>query len=108
MANIRPYLERACERFSDPKNQESFKTFTKTLLFEFPDTQQAFTLTVVQGSASLAESTAENPDVRVTANTDVLAGIMDRTVNPMTAYMTRKIKVQGVQSDLMQLQKLLF
>jgi putative sterol carrier protein len=108
MVDIRPYLERVRERFSDPKLQESFKTFSKTLLFEFPDSQQAFVLSVISGQATLEERAAENPDVKVTANTDVLAGVMDRKVNPVTAYMTRKIKVQGAQEDLMKLQKLLF
>jgi putative sterol carrier protein len=108
MADIRPYLERVRERFSDPKLQENFKTFSKTLLFDFPDTQQAFTLSVVEGKANLEGAGSENPDVRITTNTDTLAGIMDRKVNPMTAYMTRKIKVQGAQEDLMKLQKLLF
>jgi putative sterol carrier protein len=108
MVDIRPYLEHVRERFSDPKLQESFKTFSKTLLFEFPDSQQAFVLSVISGQATLEERAAENPDVKVTANTDVLAGVMDRKVNPVTAYMTRKIKVQGAQEDLMKLQKLLF
>jgi putative sterol carrier protein len=108
MVDIRPYLERVRERFSDPRLQESFKTFSKTLLFEFPDSQQAFVLSVISGQATLEERAAENPDVKVTANTDVLAGVMDRKVNPVTAYMTRKIKVQGAQEDLMKLQKLLF
>ena len=108
MADILPYLERVRDRFSDPKLHDSFKTFNKTLLFEFPDTQQTFALAVTEGSASLEEKSVDNPDVRVTTNTDVLAGIMDRKVNPITAYMTRKIKVQGAQEDLMKLQKLLF
>jgi putative sterol carrier protein len=108
MVDIRPYLERVRERFSDPKLQESFKTFSKMLLFEFPDSQQAFVLSVISGQATLEERAVENPDVKVTANTDVLAGVMDRKVNPVTAYMTRKIKVQGAQEDLMKLQKLLF
>jgi len=108
MIDIRPYLERVRERFSDPKLEESFKTFSKTLLFEFPDSQQAFVLNVIGGQATLEERVVENPDVKVTANTDVLAGVMDRKVNPVTAYMTRKIKVQGAQEDLMKLQKLLF
>jgi putative sterol carrier protein len=108
MANILPYLERVRERFSDPKLRDSFKTFTKTLLFEFPDTQQAFILSVLEGHATIEEKSSENPDVRVTASTDTLAGVMDRKVNPITAYMTRKIKVQGAQEDLAKLQKLLF
>jgi putative sterol carrier protein len=108
MTEIRPYLERVREHFSDPKVQDSFKAFNKTLLFEFPDTQQIFALIVSEGKAVLHEKAAENPDVRVTINTDILAGIMDRKVNPITAYMTRKIKVQGAQDDLLKLQKLLF
>ena len=108
MADIRPYLERVRERFTDPKIKESFKTFSKTLLFEFPDSQQAFVLSVIEGNATLEERAAEHPDVKVTASTDVLAGVMDHKVNPVTAYMTRKIKVQGAQEDLLKLQKLLF
>ena len=108
MTEIRPYLERVRERFSDPKVRDSFKTFNKTLLFDFPDTRQSFALIVVEGKANLAEQTVANPDVKVTINTEVLAGIMDRKVNPITAYMTRKIKVQGAQDDLLKLQKLLF
>jgi putative sterol carrier protein len=108
MADIRPYLERVRERFADPKIKESFKTFTKTLLFEFPDSQQAFVLSVIDGHATLEERAETRPDVKVTTSTDVLAGVMDRKVNPITAYMTRKIKVQGAQEDLMKLQKLLF
>lgn len=108
MTQIRPYLERVQERFADPRLQGSFKTFSKTLLFEFPDTQQHFTIVVNEGNAALQEVLTENPDVKVTVNTDILAGIMDHKVNPMMAYMTRKVKVQGAQDDLMKLQKLLF
>lgn len=107
MTDIRPYLERVRDRFSDPRVQESFKTFNKTLLFEFPDTQQTFTITVTDGNTVLEERDAEKPDVRITATTDVLAGVMDRKINAVGAYMTRKIKVQGAQPDLMKLQKLL-
>ncbi|HEY3992664.1 MAG TPA: SCP2 sterol-binding domain-containing protein [Ktedonobacteraceae bacterium] len=108
MIEIRPYLEQVRERFTNPKVNDGFKAFNKTLLFEFPDTKQIFALIVVAGKASLEEQATASPDVRVTINTDVLAGIMDRKVNPITAYMTRKIKVQGAQSDLLKLQKLLF
>jgi putative sterol carrier protein len=69
--------------------------------------KQSTSLAVQQGNATLEERNAENPDVRVTINTDMLAGIMDHKVNPITAYMTRKLKVPGAQQDLMKLQKLL-
>lgn len=107
MADIYPYMERIRERFSDPSVADDFKDFTKTLLFEFSDTKQTMALTIVDGNASLEEKSVENPDVRLTTSTDTLVGIMDKKVNPMMAYMTRKIKVQGNQADLMQLQKLM-
>ena len=102
-----PYLERIRDRFSDPSIAASFQDFTKTLQFDFPDTRQNYVLLVVNGIAKLEEKSVEKPDVRVTANTDVLAGVMDKKINPMTAYMTRKIKAQGAQEDLMRLQKLM-
>lgn len=107
MSDIRPYLERIRDRFSEPAIALYFKDFTKTLLFEFPDTKQAFLLTVVNGNATLEETAATNADLKVIANTDVLAGVMDKKVNPMMAYMTRKIKAEGSQEDLMKLQKLM-
>jgi len=107
LADILPYLQRIQDRFSEPSIQESLQDFTKTLLFDFPDTKQSYVLSVVNGNATLEEKTIANPDIRVTSNTDVLAGIMDKKVNPITAYMTRKIKAQGAQEDLMRLQKLM-
>ncbi len=107
MTEILPYLERIRARFSDPDVHETFKDFTRTLQFEFPDTGQTFLLTVVNGNATLAEGTIAVPDIKTTANTDVLAGIMDKKINPITAFMTRKIKSQGAQEDLMKLQKLM-
>ena len=107
LADILPYLQRIQDRFSEPSLQASFQDFTKTLLFDFPDTKQSYVLTVVNGNATIGEKSIANPDIKVTSNTDVLAGIMDKKVNPITAYMTRKIKVQGAQEDLMRLQKLM-
>lgn len=107
MSDILPYLERIRDRFSDPALHETFKNFNKTLQFEFPDTRQTFLLTIVNGQAILEEKALEKPDMKTIANTDVLAGIMDQKINPLTAFMTRKVKVQGSQEDLMKLQKLM-
>lgn len=107
MAEILPYLRRIQDRFSEPSLQDSFQNFTKTLLFDFPDTKQSYVLSVVNGNATIEEKSIDNPDIKVTSTTDVLAGIMDKKVNPITAYMMRKIKAQGAQEDLLRLQKLM-
>lgn len=104
MADILPYLELIQSRFSEPSVQESLQDYTKTLLFDFPDTKQSYVLSVVNGNATIEEKSIANPDIRVTTNTDVLAGIIDHKVNPITAYMTRKIKAQGALEDLVRLQ----
>ena len=108
MADIVPYLERICARFEQPEIKQAFQGFNKTLQFIFTDLQRTFTLSIAgDGSVALAEQTVSQPDVKVTITSDTLAGILDRKVNPINAYITRKIKVTGKMDDLLRLQKLL-
>lgn len=108
MADVYPLLSRIRDRFSDPAIQESFKGFTKKIIFDFTDTKEQYLISVEDGkTASLEKTTAAGADVIVTTTTDVLAGIMNKTVNPVTSYVTRKLKVKGSMEDLMKLQKLM-
>jgi len=108
MTDIVPYLERLCDRFAQPEVRAAFRGFTKTMQFTFPDLQRNFTLSIAEdGSAKLAEQTVSQPDVKVTTGSDTLAGIVDHTINPIQAYITRKLKVTGQMDDLLRLQKLL-
>ena len=108
MADIQPYLQQIVSRFDDPAIGQSFKGFQKVLQFHFTDTNQAFVINVANdGSATLEEKTADKADITITTTTDVLAGILDKKVNPMTAFATRKIKVNGAMEDMMKLQKLM-
>lgn len=108
MADIVPYLERVRARFDLPEMRQAFQGFVKTIQFIFPDLQRNFVLSIAQdGSAQLAEKTVSQPDVTVKTSSDTLAGILDRTVNPELAYITRKLKVSGKMEDLLKLQKML-
>ena len=108
MADIVPYLDRIRARFDQPDIQASFQGFARTLQFSFTDLQRNFVLSVAEnGTATVTEQTIPQPDVKVTCTSDMLAGIMDRTVNPIQAYITRKLKVTGKMDDLLRLQKLL-
>lgn len=108
MADIVPYLERICARFAQPEMQGTFRGFARTMQFTFPDLQRDFTVSIAEdGSATLAEQAVAQPDVKVTTSSATLAGIMDRKVNPIQAYITRKLKVTGKMEDLLRLQKLL-
>ena len=108
MADIVPYLERICARFEQPETQSAFQGFARIIQFMFTDLQRNFALSIAQdGNATLTEETVPQPDIKVTTSSDILAGILDRTVNPELAFITRKIKVSGSMEDLLKLQKLL-
>jgi putative sterol carrier protein len=108
MEDIAAYLERLCARFAQPEMRAAFRGFTKTIQFTFPDLRRDFTLTITEnGSATLAEQTIPQADVKVTTSSDMLAGIINRSANPIQAYMTGKLKVKGQMEDLLRLQKLL-
>ncbi len=108
MADIVPYLESIRARFEQPETRAAFQGFARTILFVFPDLQRSFLLSIAQdGSATLTEESVPHPDINVTTGSDTLAGILDRTVNPELAFITRKLKASGTMEDLLKLQKLL-
>lgn len=108
MVDVQPYLQRIVDRFSNPSVQNSLKGFTRALLFRFTDTKEDWLIRAVDGKeATLAKETLANPDVTVTTTTEVLAGVMDRKINGVTAYMQRKIQTKGPMEDLIKMQKLM-
>jgi putative sterol carrier protein len=108
MVDVQPYLQRIVDRFSNPSIQSSLKGFTRALLFRFTDTKEDWLIRAVDGKeASLVKETLANPDVTITTTTEVLAGVMDRKINGVTAYMQRKIQTKGPMEDLMKMQKLM-
>lgn len=109
MADVQPYLQKIVDRFSNPAVQSSLKGFTKVLLFKFTDTNEDWLIRAVDGKdASLKKETNANPDITITTTTDVLAGVMDRKINAMAAYMQGKIQIKGSMEDLIKMQKLIF
>jgi putative sterol carrier protein len=108
MTDVQPYLERVVDRVSVPGVQTSLKGFTKTLLFKFTDTSEDWLVRFIDGKeASFSKETLDKPDITVTTTSDILAGVMDKKINGMTAYMQRKIQTKGSMEDLMKLQKLM-
>jgi putative sterol carrier protein len=108
MADVQPYLQKIIDRFSNPSIQAGLKGFTRNLLFKFTDTNEEWLIHAIDGKeATLEKGTIANPDVTITTTTEVLAGVMDRKINGMSAYMQRKIQTKGPMEDLMKLQKLI-
>ncbi|MGD0877985.1 MAG: SCP2 sterol-binding domain-containing protein [Anaerolineales bacterium] len=108
MADVKPYFQKMLERFANPSVQASLKGFTKTLQFKFTDISENWLIKTIDGKeAALTQEMVEKPDILVTMTSDILAGIMDKKINPTSAFMQRKIQVKGAMEDLMKLQKVM-
>jgi putative sterol carrier protein len=108
MADIQPQLQKMVDKFQDPNIQTALKGFTKTLQFSFTDTGEKWLIRVEDGAkASLTQETLEKPDMTVITTTEIMAGIMEKKINPQNAYMQRKIQIKGSMDDLFRLQKLM-
>jgi len=97
------------ERFSDPEITKILSGFTKTIQLEFPDKGVSYVIELENGQLKAFEQKSiESPDIKVTMNSDVFIGVINKTLSPVKAYMSGKIKVKGAMSDLLKLRKVLF
>jgi len=96
------------DRFADPSVQESLKGFTKTMQFSFTDLKEDYVFNINDGKlAGVEKKSLPNANIVITVANSLMEGIMNKTSNPMTAYMTGKLKVKGPMDDLMRMQKLM-
>ncbi|RLF59793.1 MAG: hypothetical protein DRN25_03620 [Thermoplasmata archaeon] len=101
-------LEIIKERLQNPALKERFSNFTKNLQFNFPDMNTSYIVRIENGEVkSISEGELENPDIQVTADSDVLIDILNKKLNPMKAYTMGKLKAKGKLTDLLKLQKLM-
>lgn len=108
MPEMLPYLERIQKRFEDPNIQAALKGYTRIFQFEFTDTGESFYMKIENGQKCAVENgKAPAADLILTSTTDVVIGVMERRINPVTAYTTRKVRVLGSMEDLLKLQRLL-
>ncbi len=96
------------EKLSDPSVLQSLKGLSKSIQFSFTDIKETYGLVIKDGKVvSLEKKSLSKADIEVTAANTLMESLIDRTANPITAYMSGKLKIKGSMDDLMQLQKLL-
>ena len=59
------------------------------------------------GNAQVAKGAPANPDVTVSATMETALGLFQKTVNPMMAFLTGKIKIKGDPSLIGQIKKII-
>ncbi|MFX1250741.1 MAG: SCP2 sterol-binding domain-containing protein [Promethearchaeota archaeon] len=105
--DVKAALEAISKKFDDEKIARSFKTFNRKLVMDLTDLDIGFQLTLQNGEVqSIDEGKFEEADIRITIDSETLIGMLNGTINVMTAFTARKFKVDGKMPDLMKLTKL--
>jgi len=88
-------LMREMARCVDPQATARLRA---RLLFDFPDLQRHYQLAVDRGTCTLTFAAVENPDLRVTCNSDIWVALFMRQINVPAALRQGVIKLEGDKS----------
>ena len=92
------------ERF-DPKKAEGLNA---TIQFQLGgDNGGPFWVRIADGKLDTGSGSVENPRMTLLATADDFYGMMTGTLNPMNAFMTGKVKIQGDTGLAMKLMPLI-
>ncbi|HLU11246.1 MAG TPA: SCP2 sterol-binding domain-containing protein [Oceanobacillus sp.] len=101
VANVFPTM---VERF-DPKKAEGINA---AIQFDLTgDNGGMYWLRIADSTAQTGEGTVENPKMTLKASADDFYSMMTGALNPMQAFMTGKIKIQGDTSLALKLMPLI-
>lgn len=69
-----------------------------------PDGQKRYWIKIADGAVDLGPGDAQQPDATIEQDYDTAAALARSELNPVTAFMTGKIRINGSMMLLMQLQ----
>ncbi|HMF33588.1 MAG TPA: SCP2 sterol-binding domain-containing protein [Candidatus Lokiarchaeia archaeon] len=93
-------LQKWLAKLDNPEVAEEFKDYNKTFLISFPDLELDVQMIFDNGAARLEEGTFDNPDMSITMESDMFAGIISGDVDPQEAFMLGKLRPKGDMNDL--------
>ena len=94
-------------KLEDPRIKAQFVGFEKTLQFNFIDEPFHILMEFKDGTCELKEGSVENPDITITTKTDIISGITSKQIDPMKAFVTRKLKASGDMKSMLKVQLLM-
>ena len=100
-------LSKWAAKLDDPEYKKKFKGFNKTLQFDFTD--QLFNILMIFKSETceLKEGSVSNPDIVITTTRKIILGIINGEINPLKAFLSRKLKAKGNRTDMLKIQLLM-
>ncbi len=69
-----------------------------------PGGEQRYWISISDGAIDMGAGDAESPDATITQDYETAAAMARSEINPVTAFMTGKLKISGSMMLLMQLQ----
>ena len=108
--SMEPEIQRMIDKFrrrmaKDPDTRAKVEPITKTLNIDLGD--EFYSMRIEHADIVDFKSELINePDVTITTTGENLQALIDGTLRPMRAYVTKKIKVKGHIEDVMHLKSL--
>lgn len=94
------------EHANDPKMQERIKGWDKVFQFKPSDTP-AFYLEIKEGRAQVKEGAAPNASATFIMKSSDMIDLLSGKLNPVSAFMSGKLKIEGNIFEAQMLQSLL-
>ena len=100
------------ERFNkkaqdDEKLREELKDVSRTIVIEFRDGDSYKIMLQNAQLVDLDKGSFESPDIRVITDTETFEGLISRTIGPMKALATGRLKLVASLEDKLRFRKLL-
>ncbi len=97
-------LQAFCESYnSNERVKQMNRDWHRIVLIQPEDLTEAFTLSLVGEELSYRSGTADDPDLKVVAPSDVLADMFWGDLSPTGPYMDGTLKAFGSEEDLVRL-----
>ena len=99
-------IKKMTSKLDDPKMQERFEGFEKTLQFYFTDTNN-YALKFTPNKCEIIDGEVEDAEMKITTDSQTIIDIMDGELSPTKAFMGGKIKAKGPMKAMLKLQMLM-
>ena len=95
-------------KLKDEEIQKLLSDFSKKIQFIFTDLNKSYNITLKDGKIeSINEGIIDSPDILIKTEIKILNDILNKKINPMSAYASGKLKAKGKLTDLLKIIKLL-